>query len=112
MKTLNEMLKEAMETSEKMDKVVAGVKDMVQLTEELEQFTAKPEEYVLEGMLAVMALETVTKTVDTLLGELMATQDTIVLKMLSDEIKQAIQGKEEYFVTALMLVGVDLGGIL
>ncbi|MGG4390527.1 hypothetical protein ABEU97_20555 [Priestia megaterium] len=112
MTNLNEMMKEAMETSNKMDKVVAGVKDMIQLTEELETFTAKPEEHVLEGMLAVVALETVTKTVDTLLGELMATQDYIVLKMLSDEIKQAIQGKEEYFVTALMLAGVELGGIL
>ena len=122
MKTLEQMLQEAQEISLKMDLVVLGVKSIVELTEAMEQLADTAVEQdddrlktMLEGAVLFNTLGDVMTKVDGLLGEILPEIDNELKDMFRTQCLEAIKGKEQYLVVALMLVAdteLNLGGIL
>jgi hypothetical protein len=103
-KTFEQLLNEVLEISTVMDDIIKGFALMVRTVEEMERLAGMED---TEPELAVLAvvLEAVAEKVNALLGYIYALEDKEILEMLGAEVREAIQGKEQYLAVAVMLVG-------
>ncbi|MEH7117253.1 hypothetical protein V7128_07500 [Neobacillus vireti] len=113
-KTFEQVLAEAVFTSEVMDEIRLGFRNIVILVEELEQLADVSDKEVAQsvGELYMVLLKATVAKVNDLLGILYEAKDEVALQLLSKDLKEDLAGKEHYVVVALMLTGSDLGGIL